>query len=114
MFVAFVTGQAVTGTAVDFDIMLLAVRFVIDSEHLIDPAVVGEILRDLIEVVGAVYANQIVRLAKLLNCLIHECGVLCPECDRTPWIRPGNADVVLGVGHIDKVAVAFKPGNAAI
>lgn len=108
------TGQAVAGTAVDFDIMPLAVRLIVDGEYLIDPAVVGEILRDLIEVVGAVYANQIVRLAKLLNGLIHEGGVLCPECDRTPWICPGNADVVLGVGHIDKVAMAFKPGNAAV
>lgn len=108
------TGQAVAGTAVDFDIMLLAVRLIVDSEHLIDPVVVGEILRYLIEVVGAVYANQIVRLAKLLNGLIHEGCVLRPECDRTPRIRPGNADVILGVGYIDKVAMAFKPGNAAV
>lgn len=114
MFVAFVTGQAVAGTAVDFDIMPLAVRLIVDGEYLIDPAVVGEILRDLIEVVGTVYANQIVRLAKLLNGLIHESGVLRPDGNRTPRIRPGNADVVLGVGHIDKVAVAFKPGNAAV
>lgn len=64
--------------------------------------------------VGAVYANQIVRLAKLLNGLIHEGCVLCPESDRTPRIRPGNADVVLGVGYIDKVAMTFKPGNVAV
>lgn len=108
------TCQAVAGTAVDFDIMLLAVRLIVDGEYLIDPAVVGEILRDLIEVVGTVYANQIVRLAKLLNGLIHEDSVLCPDSNRTPRIRPGNADVVLGVGHIDKVAVAFKPGNTAV
>ena len=61
------TCQAVAGTAVDFDIMLFAVRLIVDGEYLIDPAIVGEILRDLIEVIGAVYANQIVRLAKLLN-----------------------------------------------
>lgn len=108
------TCQAVAGTAVDFDIMLFAVRLIVDGEHLIDPAVVGEILRDLIEVVGAVYANQIVRLAKLLNGLIHEGGVLCPDSNRTPRIRPGNADVVLSVGYIDKVAMAFKPGDAAV
>lgn len=106
--------QAVAGTAVDFDVVLLAVRLIVDGEHLIDPAVVGEVLRDLIEVVGAVYANQIVRLAKLLNGLIHEGCVLCPDSNRTPRIRSGNADVVLGVGHIDKVAVAFKPGNTAV
>ena len=94
--------------------MLFAVRLIVDGEHLIDPAVVGEILRDLIEVVGAVYANQIVRLAKLLNGLIHEGRVLRPDSDRTPRIRPGNADIVLGVGHIDKVTMAFKPGNAAV
>lgn len=114
MFVAFMTCQAVAGTAVDLDIMLLAVRFVVDGEHLIDPAVVGEILRDLIEVVGAVYANQIVRLAKLLNGLIHEGGVLCPDSNRTPWIRSGDADVIFSVGHIDKVAMAFKPRNVAV
>ena len=108
------TCQAVAGTTVDLDIVLLAVRLIVDGEHLIDPAVVGEILRDLIEVVGAVYANQIVRLAKLLNGLIHEGGVLCPDSNRTPRICPGNADVVLSVGHIDKVAVAFKPGNTAV
>lgn len=106
--------QAVAGTAVDFDVVLLAVRLIVDGEHLIDPAVVGEVLRDLIEVVGAVYANQIVRLAKLLNGLIHEGYVLRPDSNRTPRIRSGNADVVLGVGHIDKVAVAFKPGNTAV
>ena len=106
--------QAVAGTAVDPDIMLLAVHLIVDGEYLIDPVVVGEILRDLIEVVGAVYANQIVRLAKLLNGLIHKGCVLRPESDRTPRIRPGNADVVLGVGYIDKVTMAFKPGNAAV
>ena len=108
------TGQAVAGTAVDLDIMLLAVRLIVDGEYLIDPAVIGEILRDLIEVVGTVYANQIVRLAKLLNGLIHEGGVLRPESDRTPRVRLGNADVILSVGHIDKIAMAFKPGNAAV
>lgn len=108
------TCQAVAGTAVNSDIVLLAVRLIVDGEHLIDPAVVGEILRDLIEVVRAVYANQIVRLAKLLNGLIHESCVFRPESDRTPRIRPGNADVVLGVGHIDKVTMAFKPGNTAV
>lgn len=108
------TCQAVTGTAVDFDIVLLAVRLIVDGEHLIDPAVVGEILRDLIKVVGAVYANQIVRFAKLLNGLIHEGGVLRPECNRTPRICPGDADVIFSMGHIDKVAMAFKPGNAAV
>lgn len=114
MFVALMACQAVAGTAVDLDIVLLAVRLIVNGEYLIDPAVIGEILRNLIEVVGAVYANQIVRLAKLLNGLIHEGGVLCPDSNRTPRIRPGNADVVLGVGHIDKVAVAFKPGNTAV
>ena len=108
------TCQAVAGTAVDFDIVLLAVRLIVDGEYLVDPAVVGEILRDLIEVVGTVYANQIVRLAKLLNGLIHEGCVLRPECNRTPRVRPGNADIVLSVCHIDKVAVTFKPGNAAV
>lgn len=108
------TCQAVADTAVDLDIMLLTVRLIVDGEYLIDPAVVGEILRDLIEVVGAVYANQIVRLAKLLNGLIHEGGVLCPDSNRTPRIRPGNADVVLSVGYIDKVAMAFKPGDATV
>lgn len=114
MFVALMACQAVAGTAVDLDIVLLAVRLIVNGEYLIDPAVIGEILRNLIEVVGTVYANQIVRLAKLLNGLIHEGGVLCPDSNRTPRIRPGNADVVLGVGHIDKVAVAFKPGNTAV
>ena len=66
------TCQAVAGTTVDLDIVLLAVRLIVDGEYLIDPAVVGEILRDLIEVVGAVYANQIVRFAKLFDSLIHE------------------------------------------
>ena len=108
------TCQAVAGTAVNLDIMLLAVRLIVDGEYLIDPAVVGEILRDLIEVVGAVYANQIVRLAKLLNGLIHEGGVLRPDSNRTPRIRPGNADVIFGMCHIDKIAVTFKPGNTAV
>lgn len=108
------TCQAVAGTAVDFDVVLLAVRLIVDGEYLVDPAVVGKILRDLIEVVGAVYANQIVRLAKLLNGLIHEGCVLRPDSNRTPRIRPGNADVVLSVGHIDKVTMTFKPGNAAV
>lgn len=114
MFVALMACQAVAGTAVDLDIVLLAVRLIVNGEYLIDPAVVGEILRDLIEVVGAVYTNQIVRLAKLLNGLIHEGCVLRPDSNRTPRIRPGNADVVLGVGHIDKVTMTFKPGNVAV
>lgn len=114
MFVALMACQAVAGTAVDLDIVLLAVRLIVNGEYLIDPAVIGEILRNLIEVVGAVYANQIVRLAKLLNGLIHEGSVLRPESNRTPRVRSGDADVVLSVGHIDKVAMAFKPGNAAV
>ena len=108
------TCQAVAGTTVDLDIVLLAVRLIVDGEYLIDPGVVGEILRDLIEVVGAVYANQIVRFAKLFDSLIHEGCVLRPDSNRTPRVRPGNADVVLSVGHIDKVAMTFKPGNTAV
>lgn len=71
------TCQAVAGTTVDLDIVLLAVRLIVDGEYLIDPAVVGEILRDLIEVVGAVYANQIVRFAKLFDSLFLTASSAC-------------------------------------
>ena len=114
MLVAFVACQAVAGTAVDLDIVLLAVRLIVDGEHLIDPAVVRKILRDLIEVVGAVYTDEVIRLAKLFDGLIHEGCVLCPNRDRTPRVRFGDADVVLGMGHIDKVAMAFKSGDTAV
>ena len=87
---------------------------VINGEYLIHPIVLFKIIRYLIQMVGAKNADEVIRFAKLFDSLIHEGSVLCPESDRTPRVRSGDADVIFGMYHIDKITMAFKPSDAAI
>ena len=87
---------------------------VIHGEYLIDPGKTLVTFGGGVEGVRAEDADQIFRLAEFANGEVQKPSVLCPDCEGTPRIGVGDADIVFGVGHIDKVAVAFKTGDGGV